>query len=65
MITESGYETNTQVRYIFDTNQVNRMVCSKLPYYVGAQLWNDLPVEIQVSENGERFKSVLKNIIIS
>ena len=47
-------------KYIFQTEILNVGVYMRSPYYIGANLWNNLPYDVQNARTKAQFKINLK-----
>ena len=49
--------------YVFDLTMPHMSVYSKSPYYVGANMWNSLPINIRNSDSKEQFKQNMRDFL--
>ena len=49
-------------KYVFQTDIVNLGVYARSPYYIGSQLWNELPSNIQNARTKAQFKHEVKTL---
>ena len=56
----AGRETRGNDTYNFDTDIVHLGIYSNSPYYVGAKLWNNLPLEIKNTHDKSVFNSLVQ-----
>ena len=54
--------TRAAEKYTFATNIVNLDIYARSPYFVGAKLWDNLPLHIQNIDTKAHFKKSLKRI---
>ena len=52
--------TRTIDTYVFDTDIVHLGIYANSPYYVGARLWNNLPLEIKNTRNKGVFSTLVQ-----
>ena len=57
---EGNHTTRTINTYIFDTDIVHLGLYSNSPYYKGAKLWNELPLEIKETRLKSTFTFLVK-----
>ena len=53
-------ETRGELSYNFDTDIVDLGVYLNSPYYVGAKLWNDFPLEIKDAPTQGKFTALVQ-----
>ena len=47
-------------KYVFQTEISSTGAYTRSPYYIGAKLWNDLPMNIQFARTKSQFKNDLR-----
>ena len=56
----AGRETRGNNSYNFETDVVHLGIYSNSPYYIGAKLWNNFPLDIKNMHDMNKFRTLIQ-----